>query len=95
MIVDCQLSTKSDFRRWGDPYPRVRVPIIAPNVKPRPCWNQPESIFMAGGYTPARNAPVSNLITNTDQYPSNGMTECGKDCRDCEQSARVEDVGKI
>ena len=50
---------------------------------------------MTGGYTPARNALVANLITNTDQYPSNGMTECGKDCRDCEQSARVEDVGKI
>jgi hypothetical protein len=30
---------------------------------------------MAGGYTPAKNAPVANLIANTDQYPSNGMTD--------------------
>jgi hypothetical protein len=45
--------------RCGDAEPTVRAPMRTPIARPRSSRNHVAMIFIAGGYTPARNTPVS------------------------------------
>src|SRR6266496_4272686 len=46
--------------RCGAAEPRVSAPTMIPIAQPRPSRNQPATIFIPGGYTPARAAPVTS-----------------------------------
>jgi hypothetical protein len=50
--------------------PTVNAPTIVPTASPRRDRNQVEIIFMAGGYTPARQNPQANRVESADEYPS-------------------------
>src|SRR3989475_10313858 len=45
--------------RWGSAEPTVSAPTKTPIASPRPPRSHPATIFMPGGYTPAKAAPVS------------------------------------
>src|SRR5206468_3737755 len=49
----------SQRNRCGVAEPSVSAPTSVPIAHPRPSRNHPAAIFMPGGYTPARAAPVA------------------------------------
>ncbi len=59
-ITPAAPSPSTPSSRYGVAFPIVRAPTIVPMARPRPSRNQVAAIFIAGGYTPARNTPVRN-----------------------------------
>src|SRR2546425_1135725 len=49
--------------RYGTAFPTVSAPTTVPIARPRPEENHVAIIFMAGGYTPARQNPVKKRET--------------------------------
>lgn len=47
---------------------------MVPRAKPRPRVNQPEITFIAGGYTPPKNAPVAKRAAINRGVDSSGIT---------------------
>ena len=60
------------LRRCGAALPTVSAAIMTPIAVPRPTRNHVETSLRAGGYTPARNAPVSSRSTTAASYRSIG-----------------------
>ncbi len=59
----------SALTRYGAALPTVRAPTSVPMARPRPSRNQVETIFIAGGYTPAMKSPVANRVATAALNP--------------------------
>src|SRR5258705_5716177 len=60
--------------RYGVALPTVRAPTIVPTARPRRALNHVEIIFIAGGYTPARQNPhASRVITAGKKPPASNI----------------------
>ena len=55
--------------RYGIAFPIVSAPIRMPMARPRPDRNHVAAIFIAGGYTPARNTPVAKRDASAGPNP--------------------------
>src|SRR5436190_18268901 len=55
--------------RYGVAFPTVSAPTIVPTARPRLALNQVAIIFIAGGYTPARQKPQANRVATATAKP--------------------------
>jgi hypothetical protein len=55
---------------YGMAFPTVTPPTMVPTAKPRSDLNQVEIIFIAGGYTPARQKPHMKRVAAAGMTPA-------------------------
>src|SRR5687768_16159818 len=65
-----RLAAGRAYTRYGVALPTVTPPTIVPTANPRCERNQVEIIFIAGGYTPARQNPHMKRVATASRNPS-------------------------